>query len=87
MMSDFFESFLTPLPPLIRFFPSIIRFFGVILDPPPCPPKNRTPLCKYPPLVYVSNNLSTFEYEAHESHAITGNENDVFFLKIFVKSK
>ena len=33
-MSDFFGSFLTPPPLLIRFLPSIIRFFGVILDPP-----------------------------------------------------
>ena len=35
-------------------------------------------------LAYASNNLTNFEYEAR---AITGNGNDVFFLKIFVKSQ
>ena len=35
MMSDFFESFLTPPPPLIRFLPYTIWFFR----PPPSPPK------------------------------------------------
>ena len=31
----FLSNFWPPLPPLIRFLPSIIRFFGVILNPPP----------------------------------------------------
>ena len=34
MMSHFWVIFYPP-PPLIQFLPSIIRFFGVILDPPP----------------------------------------------------
>ena len=33
MMSDFFESFLTPPPPLIRFLPYKIKFFQT--PPPP----------------------------------------------------
>ena len=51
-INDFFESFLTPLPPLIRSLPSIIRFFGVILDP--LPPKIGHHLCK---ITNISSHL------------------------------
>ena len=35
-------------------------------------------------LAYTSNNLTNFEYK---THAITGNGDDLYFLKIFVKSQ
>ena len=49
MMSDDFRRFLTPprSPPNVRFLPSNVRFFWVILDP-PSPPKIGHHLCTFP---------------------------------------
>ena len=58
MMSDFLGSFLTPLALLIRFLPSTIQFFGVILDL-PSPPKIGHHLCTHPYLIRLESYQNT----------------------------